>query len=266
MMATLASCQAIRYLLVKQLYVFIPTMSNLNDIENKKVLKNMKIIETITSRVTFVIIASVVFVLCYVVMIVFLLVGIFTVGVDNIARIPELISDFYNVVMGILWFVLFILDLVLWIRNQRRQKNLQKMTAFQYIKHYFQDDPLLFRWEIASVFLVFVFGVPTIGIDQYNPSEEEIGLRLTRELLVDAFFFGTMFIYGGVVAVAALVHWIKSRTRKATPIDESALTEELEDQVGFQLLTDYSRSEWSVENIMLYSIIQSCKQKPYSCK
>src|SRR5690554_4099327 len=81
----------------------------------------------------------------------------------------------------------FINKYLLLLEKRKLQK--KSLNWIQLLKFYYQDDPLLFRWEMLLVLLAFICGVPTIIVDLYGPSHEEWALRLSRDFIIEGYYF-----------------------------------------------------------------------------
>lgn len=183
-----------------------------------------------------------------------LLYGIYQNKLSNADNIGEIISDLFNVGVGVVTLIVFIVDLIFYIRHQRHTNYKSSLTWFQRLRHYYQDDPLLFRWEMLIVFLIILFGLPTVFTGPYT--ETSYSVLIVDQILLNVVHFLLLLTAGAFVGIAALVNFLREKRVKQ---DDNAVKKFLKNPTGFELLSNYARSEWSVENILLYSDIQACK-------
>jgi hypothetical protein len=217
MFAVLYSLQAVRYFIIKQFYIYVPPLYKRRKNENQDVVRKIRIFEWITSRLTFSIISLMVFVISALVSIALLLFGIFAQNLREADKASEYISNAFNVVVGLVTLSVFIIDLIFHIRHHRRKDTSTVFTAFQHLKNYFQDDPLMFRWEMMIVFTIVIFGVVALILAQFISSSAEIALRMVQQVFNDCVIIGIITISGGLVTVTAIVNFAKQKLIKLEP-------------------------------------------------
>lgn len=217
MFSVLYSLQAVRYFLIKQFYIYVPPLYKQRHNEQKDVVRKIRIFEWIISRLTFSIISFVIFIISTLVSVSLLLFSIFTKMVEEANRASEYISNGFNVLVGVVTLFVFIIDLIFHIRHLRRKNVKTVFTAFQHLKNYFHDDPLMFRWEMIIVFFIVICGIVALVLAQLIPSASAFAMRMIQQVFNDLVIIGIISISGGLVTMTAIVNFIKEKIIKLEP-------------------------------------------------
>ncbi len=164
--------------------------------------------------------------------------------------------------------------------KQTEQLRVAKTTRFGFIWMHFMHDPLLFRAEgcfillaLLIIIVLYSIGIATIVLEprQKHP------IMIIRTIIEILFMFVRIMAFGGFVFIislrAFLDHHQRARTRphpqllRESPHHTlaAATTGELDHkilnilrhEIGYQLLFDYCQQEFSLENVLLWTELES---------
>jgi hypothetical protein len=261
--------QQIRYLMFRQLYYFMSVSTDL------KIFT--KICRIVVSKIAYTVLVIVVaiFVLAFY--------GGFTGGVHKSPSynyknlsIGRAISYFGMLLfVAIFIIVTLVIDVLTSINKFKSvEENLDIASGEtvytkpriwkQLLNHVTRDDALLFRIDalLLSLMILALFVYYGISIG-YLLNEGSIALGIVQQIFETIFILLKIAAFGGFVTMASLYTWYQRR--KAAVSLEEIQSEEfilsvLNNELGYKLFYQYCVSEFSTENILLWSELEQARR------
>ena len=170
--------------------------------------------------------------------------------------------------------------------NQTEQMRVARTTRFGFLRVHFTNDPLLFRAEACFILLallviivLYSIGIATIVLEprQKHP------IMITRTIIEIVFMLVRIVAFGGFVFIMSLRAFINyhrqrmqnpyrklssaaSSSSSSTGAIETTMKESdiqvlniLKHDIGYQLLFEYCQQEFSLENVLLWTELESAR-------
>lgn len=119
---------------------------------------------------------------------------------------------------------------------------------------YFREDKLFFRFEMILIIIIGGIAALIQVVIPFVRSNANEWVSKSIVIIVEA-----SLLYA-VVGNIFLISIIKHITQKRKTIDPTILLEVLNEKKGFELFSNFTKLEWSQENILLYNEIQKYKE------
>jgi hypothetical protein len=254
--------QLIRFLFLKHIY---ETMA-----KNARAVK--AVFRIIISKTIYLALCALVFVVTCIYFLVFSILGATDSTSMSAADITTATVLFYaigSLVLGVLVLAAIVWDIA--TSNLFKKSKLKKENNFvtsitsliQY--HFVRDDPLYFRIESMIMVLTILVSIVaySIGIyDLYSTNTEDSAIKVVEFAFSIAYQVLRILVFGGFISIVALRRAIASRSLglgySKKVVDEDTLyeiTNLLNEERGYRLVSQYATTEFSLENILIYEQI-----------
>ena len=158
--------------------------------------------------------------------------------------------------------------------DQAEQVNVTRTKNIGFIRMHFVKDPLLFRVEACLIFviLLLIILLYSIGIATVvQQPRAKAPIMIVRTIIEILFMFCRIVAFGGFVFLMGLRSFInhrRSQSYEKVASESSVSTESeselkvlkiLRHEIGYQLLVEYCKQEFSLENVLLWKELESIR-------
>lgn len=159
--------------------------------------------------------------------------------------------------IGILFFIVALIDIIL---------NFKKIFTCKLREYFLDDDPYYFRIEGVICFFIFTINttlliiVYAVNFDDLDKTGGIDPIYHILVVLLPDFIISSLFIFFPLTIT--IINFIKDKCTKKEEVTVDDLEKMLSNPEIYQLILEFSQSEWSSENLFYYDSVTKFQKSP----